>query len=214
MNTRKAKELVFFIAHLDDFEFSCFGFLFEHHKSYETIKIIHATTWEKKEETWKNNLKSLPDEIKSKIQDINLGFPQRRLMENFDNLKDKFYERIDFKNRFDLITHDSEDCHTDHVVLFQISKGIFKYANRFITIYSPSSINFGANYFIGLSESVYELKKGCLDQYDISKEQSFTKLGYYLQSEEHYNIARTHVLANYAFDDFKTYEIYRILKWL
>ena len=53
-----------------------------------------------------------------------------------------------------------------------------------------------------------------VDKYDINNEQSYTKLGYYLQSEEHYNIGRAHVLENYVFDDYKHYEIYKILKWL
>ena len=51
-------------------------------------------------------------------------------------------------------------------------------------------------------------------KYDIQKDQSYTKLGYYLQSEEHYNIGRAHVLENYVFDDYKNYEIYKIIKWL
>jgi len=209
-----SKELVYFIAHIDDFEFSCLGYLHENHHLYENIKIITATMWEKKIEIWRENIKLLPSDIQQKIVDINLGFPQRRMMEHFDDVKEEFYKHINFKGRFDLITHDSEDCHTDHIALHHIAKGIYKYSNRFITILSPSSINFAANYFIGLEEDVYDLKKKCLDKYDISNEQSFSKLGYYLQSEEHYNIARTHVLSNYAFDDHKTYEIYKILKWL
>ena len=91
---------------------------------------------------------------------------------------------------------------------------MYKYCNRFVTIYSPSSAKFNPNYYIGLDEETYSLKKKTLDKYDINKEQSYTKLGYYLQSEEHYNIGRAHVLENYVFDDYKNYEIYKIIKWL
>ena len=91
---------------------------------------------------------------------------------------------------------------------------MFKYSQRFISVYSPSSINFNPNYFIGLHDTNYEIKKSALDKYNIENEQSYSKLGYYLQSEEHYNIGRAHVLENYVFDDYEHYEIYKILKWL
>ena len=42
------KDLVVFIAHIDDFECSCYGYVFKHHKEYNKIKIITATTWDKK----------------------------------------------------------------------------------------------------------------------------------------------------------------------
>jgi len=112
------------------------------------------------------------------------------------------------------LTHDKEDCHTDHTACFTTAKGMFKYCNRFLTIYSPSSAGLNPNFFVGMSKEQYNIKKKALDKYDIQKEQSYTKLGYYLQSEEHYNIGRAHVLENYVFDDYPHYEIYKIMKWL
>ena len=53
-------------------------------------------------------------------------------------MKDDFYKLMDFSTRFDLLTHDAEDCHTDHTACFTIAKGMFKYCNRFLNIYSPS----------------------------------------------------------------------------
>ena len=208
------KDLIVFIAHIDDFECACYGYVFKHHKEYDKIKIVTATTWAKKLPVWGENLKLFPKEILSKIEDINLDFPQRQLTTEFDNLKDKFYKIIDFNKRFDILTHDEEDCHSDHTALAKAARGMYKYCNRFVTIYSPSSAHFNPNYFVGLDEDTYNLKKLTLDKYDIQKDQSYTKLGYYLQSEEHYNIGRAHVLENYVFDDYKNYEIYKIIKWL
>ena len=201
-------------AHLDDFECSCFGFLFKHHHEYNKIHIITATTWPNKVPVWDQNLKCFPKEILDKIVYTNLGFEQRTLPTNFDKVKDKIYSLFDFTERFDILSHDANDTHTDHIVLNQILMGIYKYCNKFITYHSPSSIKFDPNYWIGLSNEVFKIKKESLDRYNIHKEQSYTKSGYYLQSEEHYNIGRAHVLENYVFDDYKNYEIYKILKWL
>ena len=129
-------------------------------------------------------------------------------------MKDAFYKKINFDKRFDLLTRDGNDSHTDHVAVSLVAKGMYKYCNRFVTIYSPSSVHFDSNYYIGLSSQVFSIKRKALDEYDISKEQSYSKWGYYLQSEEHYNIGRAYVLENFAFDDYENYEIYRIFKWL
>ena len=88
------KELIVFLAHIDDFECACYGYVFKHHKEYDKIKIITATTWAKKVSVWEENLKLFPKEILNKIEDINLGFAQRKLNTDFDDLKDKD------KNRF------------------------------------------------------------------------------------------------------------------
>jgi len=208
------KDLIVFVAHIDDFENACFGYTFKHHNEYDKIKIITATTWAKKISVWKENLKLFPEEILNKIEDINLGLAQRQSHSDFDKMKDQFYKLLNFDKRFDILTHDENDCHTDHTQIFKVSKGMYKYCNRFVTIYSPSSAHFNPNYYIGLPEDVYNIKKIALDKYDLEKDQSYSKLGYYLQSEEHYNIGRAHVLENYVFDDYKNYEIYKIIKWL
>lgn len=208
------KDLVIFIAHVDDCECASYGYLFKHHEEYEEIKIVTATTWPNKVPVWEKNLKNLPEPVFSKIKNINLEFNQRTLFENLDPMKDSFYKKIDFNKRFDLLTHDDKDSHTDHVAVNLAAKGLYKYCNRFITMYSPSSVHFKSNYYIGLSPEVVSIKKEALDGYDIAKEQSYSKWGYYLQSEEHYNIGRAHVLENFAFDDYENYEIYKILKWL
>jgi len=208
------KSLIVFVAHIDDFECACYGYVFKHYAEYKKIMIVTASMWSEKMEIWQQNLASFPEEIRSRIKDINLGYEQRKLQSQFDEIKDSLYKLIDFEGRFDFLTHDENDCHTDHVALYQIARGLYKYCNRFTTIYSPSSAHFSPNYFIGLPDEVYALKKRTVDKYNIDNEQSYTKLGYYLQSEEHYNIGRAHVLENYVFDDYKHYEVYKILKWL
>lgn len=214
LSTQIKKDLIIFVAHIDDVECASYGYLFKHYNEYDKIKIVTATTWSEKEPVWEKNKSDLPSEITSKLLDINLGFEQRTLFNNLDQVKDSFYNTIDFDKRFDLLTHDHDDSHTDHVALSLISKGMYKYCCRYVTLYSPSSVNFQSNYYIGIDEDLYNLKKKSLYRYDINKDQSYTKWGYYLQSEEHYNIGRAHVLENFAFDDYQTYEIYRIMKWL
>jgi LmbE family N-acetylglucosaminyl deacetylase len=208
------KDLIVYIAHIDDFECACYGYVLNHYKDYDKVKIITATTWPAKRPVWEANKKEFPLDLQNKLIDINLEFEARTLWNNLDSMKDAFYKLMDFNKRFDLISHDQNDCHTDHTACFNVAKGMYKYCNRFITIYSPSSAHFHPNFFIGLNSEQYEIKKKGLDKYDIQKEQSYTKLGYYLQSEEHYNIGRAHVLENYVFDDYEHYECYKILKWL
>ena len=58
-----------------------------------------------------------------------------------------------------MLTHDENDTHTDHKVLSDIGMGMFKYTNRYVTIYSPSSINFSPNYFLGMNNDIFNIKK-------------------------------------------------------
>ena len=208
------KDLYFFIAHLDDFEISCIGYLFRNKHEYKNINIIIATSWPPKKNIWQENIQLISESFDVNLNYINLDYDQRRLMTSFDSLKDDFYKQIDFNNRFDIVTHDSEDCHTDHVACNMISTGLFKYTNKFVTVYSPSSKNFKANYWIGMPKEVYLLKKECIDKYNIKNEQSYTKLGYYMQNEEHYNIGRSYYLENFVHQEYEYYETYRVLKHL
>ena len=206
------RDVYFFLAHIDDFEISCIGFLCSNHTKYESVNIIIATDWEKKRGIWEDNLKALEKHLGIAISYKNLKYDQRVLMTNFDAVKDSFYRAINFERRFDIVTHDQEDCHTDHVACSMIANGIFKYANSYFTVYSPSSRNFKANYWVGMSQEEYALKKACVDRYNISNEQSYTKLGYYMQNEEHYNIGRSYHLENFVHEDHDFYETYRIIK--
>jgi LmbE family N-acetylglucosaminyl deacetylase len=212
---KDSKSLIFFVSHLDDFEISCLGYLLKHHEEYDKIVCVVATEWAGKIDIWDQNLKSIEERLGRKITYLNLKYEQRRLMNMFDDVKDSFYRDIEFGKdlRFDIVTHDPGDCHTDHVATHQIAKGLYKYADRFVTIYSPSSSNFQANYWIGLTDEDYSLKKTMLDKYDINAEQSYTKLGYYLQSDKHYDIGSAYYLENFVHNKHTHHECYRILKW-
>ena len=63
------KDLIVFIAHIDDFECACYGYVFKHHKEYDKIKIVTANTWAKKLPVWEENLKLFPKEILDKIEE-------------------------------------------------------------------------------------------------------------------------------------------------
>ena len=208
------KNLYYFVAHLDDFEISCIGHLYKHKQDYSSINIIIPTNWELKRAIWQENLDVIQTRLNVKIHYTNLNYPQRRLMSEFDNLKDDFYKEINFEEPFDIVTHDCEDCHTDHIACNMIAKGLYKYTNKFLTIYSPSSKNFKANYWVGLPSEIFQLKKECFDKYNISNEQSYTKLGYYMNSDEHYNMGKAYFLESFVRQDYKYYETYRILKSL
>jgi LmbE family N-acetylglucosaminyl deacetylase len=212
---QNSKSLIFFVSHLDDFEISCMGYLLKHHAEYEEILCVVASSWSAKTEIWTKNLQEIERRIDRKISYFNLGFEQRRLTACLDDVKDVFYKSISFGRqlRFDIVTHDAGDCHTDHVATHQIAKGLYKYADRFVTIYSPSTSNFQANYWIGLTDEDYDLKKTLLDKYDINTEQSYTKLGYYLQSDKHYDIGSAYYLENFVHNNHAHHECYKILKW-
>lgn len=209
------KILIVFIAHIDDFEISCLGYFIKYKNEYDEIKIIIASKWLKKEKIWNDNF-SLIKKMHHNVSYLNLNFHQRLFQTNFDKIKDAFYKNLPFcKNiRFDLLTHDQNDCHTDHVVISNISKGVFKYTNRYITIYSPSSINFMPNLWIELDKNQFNIKKEMCNKYNINNEQSYSKLGYYLESEDHYNIGRSYMLENFVHIDKKYCEIFRIEKWI
>tara|TARA_R110002126_G_scaffold140855_2_gene285696 strand:- start:1245 stop:1880 length:636 start_codon:yes stop_codon:yes gene_type:complete len=208
------KDLIFFIGHIDDFEISCLGYLFKNYHKYDKVNIFIATSWTLKRDIWKENLKIIETYLKIAINYKNFGYKQRRLNDCFDDLKDDFYKSVDFNQRVDIVTHDNDDCHTDHIACHNIAMGLFKYTNNFTTIYSPSSRSFKANYWTGLTKDEFAIKKMCIDKYNIKNEQSYTKLGYYMQSESHYNIGKAYYLENFVHQDFDFYETYRVLKHL
>lgn len=208
--------LVIFLAHIDDIELSSLSYIFKNYKEYDEISFYLATKWQPKEQIWKKNLEKIRLRCPLiKINYFNFNYNQRTLMTNLDRLKDEFYSQIKFsKNiKIDMLTHDLEDCHTDHVSIAMISKGLFKYTERYITVYSPSTTNFKPNLWIELSEEDYLIKKEMCDMYNIDNEQSYTNLGYYLQSEDHYNIGRAYEIENFALIKSKYSECFKILKW-
>ena len=209
----KNRELVFFISHLDDFEFSCLGFLFKNHQRYQRIKIIIATTWIEKEKIWEENLLRIIDFVGRDIEYINLGFPQRTLSKNFDDMKDKFYKNLTFCDYCDIITHDVEDLHSDHNSVHKAAIGMLKHSDKFITIYSPSSYGYIPNYYVSMSENEFNFKHHLLTQYDFTKEQSYSKKGSYFR-KEYTNIAGIYSMENFINREMEYCEIYKIYKWV
>jgi len=128
-----------------------------------------------------------------------------------DDLKNSVYTSIDFKRNFDILSHDSNDLHTDHQVCYEIMMGLLKLSDRFVTYYSPSSLNFEPNYFIELNKNQWNFKNKTIGKYDIEKDQSYTKVGYYLN--EHWNIGMAYVMENCAKYKSEYYDIYKIKKW-
>ena len=211
------RELVFLLAHLDDFELSCLGYLLKHGKEYDKIKCIIASTWEIKEKVWNKNIQEIEKFTGLKINYINLKFNQRRLTSEFDDVKDAAYNSLglNHQKRFDIVTHDANDCHSDHTAIHSIAKGMYKFTNRFVTIYSPSSSKFSPNMWIGMSEKEYLLKQKIITAYEINQEQSYTNLGSYLKPEGLEKFTRSsYFLENFVYFDYSHYECYQILKWI
>ena len=208
------KDLHVLCAHLDDFEISCNGYIFKHYKQYENIYIHVATNNDHKEPITVENLQLLTNILSSTTSTIHYkqhDFHSTRLRSEMDDLKDSIYTSIDFKRNFDILSHDSNDLHTDHQVCYEIMMGLLKLSDNFITYYSPSSLNFEPNYFIELTEEQYKFKTGTIGKYDIKKDQSYTKIGYYLS--EHWNIGMAYVMENCAKYKSEYYDIYKIKKW-
>jgi len=207
------KNLYIFLAHIDDLECATIGYLSKNYKSYDKIHVVIATYWKEKAGIFEENLRLLNEKFESKIVYTNLLNKQRQMMSSIDFVKDQFYKLLDFKTSFDILTHDENDAHTDHRAVSMISMGMVKYANTYVTVYSPSTYNFQPNLFISMNEDEFKIKKACLDKYNISNEQSYTGLGYYLQSDDHYNIGEAYFLESYANKHKTKYaEVYRILK--
>tara|TARA_B110000858_G_C17750309_1_gene449338 strand:+ start:213 stop:854 length:642 start_codon:yes stop_codon:yes gene_type:complete len=205
------KDLHIVCAHLDDFEISCYGYIFKHHNRYENIYLHLATNNGHKEPITINNLNELSKILGRSINYRQHNFHSTRLRTEMDDLKDSIYTSINFKRNFDILCHDSNDLHTDHQVCYEIMMGLLKLSDRFFTYYSPSSINFEPNYFIELSEDQYKFKSKTISEYDIEKDQSYSKVGYYLN--EHWNIGMAYVMENCAKYKSEYYDIYKIKKW-
>jgi len=210
---KKSKNLIFFISHIDDFEFSCLGYLFKNHHFYKDIKIVIASFWDEKETTFERNFQTMRTALGRDLTYVNLHFPQRSLTKSYDTMKDDFYKRIEFDEPFDIITHDSSDAHSDHLAVHKAAFGLFKHADRFITVYSPSSVNFIPNYYIEMSKELYEFKHNLLTNYDFSKEQSYSKKGNYFR-KKYTNIAGIYSMENFINRDMEYCEIYKIYKWV
>ena len=205
------KDLHILCAHLDDFEISCYGYIFKHHKQYENIYLHLATNNDHKEPITKANLQLLESIIERPLIYLQHNCHSTRLRSEMDDLKDLIYRSIDFKRNFDILSHDSNDLHTDHQVCYEIMMGLMKLSDRFVTYYSPSSLNFEPNYFIELTKPQYDEKIRGISCYDIEKDQSYTKVGYYLN--EHWNIGMAYVMENCAKYKSEYYDIYKIKKW-
>jgi len=205
------KDLHILCAHLDDFEISCYGYMFKHHSKYENIYIHVATTNDYKEPITIKNIKSLEEILKRPLVYKNHGFNSTQLRKEMDDLKHSIYTSIDFKRPFEILSHDDKDVHTDHQVCYEIMMGLYKLSERFLTYYSPSSLNFEPNYFIELTQKQYKVKTEAIESYDIQKDQSYSKVGYYLSG--HWNIGMAYVMENCAKYKSEYYDIYKIKKW-
>ena len=98
------KDLHVLCAHLDDFEISCNGYIFKHHKQYKNIYIHVATNNDHKEPITVENLQLLIDILEdSKINYKQHNFHSTRLRSEMDDLKDSIYTSIDFKRDFDIL---------------------------------------------------------------------------------------------------------------
>lgn len=197
------------LAHIDDLEFATLGYILN--SDYDRIVLITCTTWEPKEGVFQKNLEILKEYVN--IEYVNLKFPQRLIPTYFDEIKDRIYKEIDFSSDFDILTHDAKDAHTDHTSVYKILFGIYKYCNRFVTVYSPEMVNFTPNFFIEMDKEQLELKKKLLANYNFNEEQSYAKKGYYFQ-EDRIDLPTLFALDMFHNRNLVGSECYKIYKWL
>ena len=209
------KDLIILTSHLDDFELGCVGFIIKHSKEYNNIFLYVATNNDYKEPITLSNLDKVNKYISKDIKYLNFNYDATKLKTQFDKLKDDFYQLINFDSSFDLLTHDDKDLHSDHIACSDMARGLFKYCESYITLHSPSCLNFSPNYFIPLSEDDFSLKVDLISQYDIQKDHSYSKIRYYL-SDEYLNIGKSYVMENYVrlyMQKHKYFDIYNLKKW-
>ena len=200
------------MGHIDDFEISCLGYLYKNLNKYNKVELIICTNWKKKINIWKVNKSEIEKELGCKIYYRNLNFKQRYLFTNHDKLKDKLYKAINFTNQFDILTHDSNDLHTDHAVIHNVMNGLLKHSMNYTTVYSPSSFNFNPNLWISIPKKIFNLKCKLMEKYNIHNEQSYTKSGYYLDDVNHFNIGSYFYIENFVYKNSEFYECYKIIK--
>ena len=66
-----------------------------------------------------------------------------------------------------------------------------------------------------LTENDFALKADLISKYDIQKDKSYSKIGYYL-SDEYLNIGKSYVMENYVrlyMQKHKYFDIYNLKKW-
>ena len=209
------KDLIILTSHLDDFELGCVGFIIKHSKDYNNIFLYIATNNDYKEPITLENLVKINNYISNDIKYLNFNYDATKLKTQFDELKDDFYKLINFDSSFDLLSHDDNDLHSDHIACSDITMGLFKYCESYITFHSPSCLNFSPNYFIPLTENDFALKADLISKYDIQKDKSYSKIGYYL-SDEYLNIGKSYVMENYVrlyIQKHKYFDIYNLKKW-
>ena len=129
------KDLIILTSHLDDFELGCVGFIIKHHNEYKNIFLYVATNNDYKEPITLNNLSKINSHISKDIKYFNFNYGATKLKTQFDELKDEFYNLIDFDSSFDLLAHDEQDLHTDHIACSDITRGLFKYCESYITFH-------------------------------------------------------------------------------
>ena len=87
---------------------------------------------------------------------------------------------------------------------------IFKICNLKLP-FKDFSIIFGCLTIILILMKFRYFKTKTIGKYDIQKDQSYTKIGYYLN--EHWNIGMAYVMENCAKYKSEYYDIYKIKKW-
>lgn len=208
----KSNTLLVIMAHLDDFELSCMGYVYENKDLYNEISLVVLSGNEYKNSITIDNIAKLNRDYDTKIYYQNLEYNATKLFTDLDEIKESIYEGIvDWNEKFDILTHDSDDLHTDHQAANKIAMGLYKYSKRFTTVYSPSSVNFSPNYFIPLTKEFFEAKKEMISSYDIKKDQSFSKKGYYF--ENHWNLGYSYAMENLIEYESDYYDVYKVLKW-
>ena len=171
-------------AHPDDIEIFMFGFLLECKKMDYEINLIVATDGSRGGKNKKNLKKIRYQETKKALsclsKPIFLNFPDGYLG-SIDVHQIKIKEYIEKMNPDLIVTHDTNDYHSDHIML---SKMVTLAAGHFIPVLycdTLMGINFKPDYYVDITEH-FQIKLNAINKHVSQNPKRFLELAKLMNS--------------------------------
>lgn len=153
--------VLFVGAHCDDIELGAGGSLIKHLKKGDEIIYVVISKGEKGGDPI-----SREKEVMEILNELNIknyyifSFPDTRLNEYFNQIKDKIEEIVEKYKPTRIYTHSLRDSHQDHIAVAYAVKIAGRKIPQILSFWSPSTYNsFHPEYFIDISEVIkYKIK--------------------------------------------------------